>query len=121
MILSVRDLKVELWLGGAWRPAVNGVSFDLHEGESLAVVGETGCGKTLLGRALVNLTPEMARVSGTIACRGRDLRRLTEAEWGRVRGGEIAVVFQEPAAALDPVQPIGAQVLEAIRLHRECT
>jgi peptide/nickel transport system ATP-binding protein len=120
-ILSVRDLKVELWLGGAWRPAVNGVSFDLHEGESLAVVGETGCGKTLLGRALVNLTPEMARVSGTIACRGRDLRRLTEAEWGRVRGGEIGVVFQEPAAALDPVQSIGAQLLEAIRLHRECT
>jgi len=80
-ILSVRDLKVELWLGGAWRPAVNGVSFDLHEGESLAVVGETGCGKTLLGRALVNLTPEMARVSGTIRCRGRDLRLLTEAEW----------------------------------------
>ncbi len=119
MILSVRDLTVEILVGGAWRSAVNGVSFDLREGEALAVVGETGCGKTLLGRALVNLTPEGARVSGTITCRGRDLRGLTEAEWGKVRGGEIAVVFQEPAAALDPVQPIGAQILEAIRLHRK--
>jgi peptide/nickel transport system ATP-binding protein len=117
-ILSVRDLKVELPLSGAWRPAVNGVSFDLHEGESLAVVGETGCGKTLLGRALINLAPEAARVSGAILYRGRDLLRLTEAEWGKVRGGEIAFVFQEPAAALDPVQPIGAQILEAIRQHR---
>jgi peptide/nickel transport system ATP-binding protein len=117
-ILSVRDLTVELFLEGAWRPAVDGVSFDLREGESLAVVGETGCGKTLLGRALINLAPEGARVSGTITCRGRDLRRLTEAEWGRVRGGEIGFVFQEPAAALDPVQTIGAQILEAIRRHR---
>jgi peptide/nickel transport system ATP-binding protein len=117
-ILSVRDLKVELFLEGAWRPAVDGVSFDLREGESLAVVGETGCGKTLLGRALINLAPEEARVSGTITCRGRDLLRLTEAEWGRVRGGEIGFVFQEPAAALDPVRTIGSQILEAIRLHR---
>ena len=117
-ILSVRDLRVELPLSGAWRPAVNGVSFDLHEGESLAVVGETGCGKTLLGRALINLAPETARVSGTILYRGRDLLPLTEAEWGKIRGGEIAFVFQEPAAALDPVQPIGAQILEAIHRHR---
>jgi peptide/nickel transport system ATP-binding protein len=117
-ILAVRDLTVELPIGGEWRPAVNRVSFDLHEGESLAVVGETGCGKTLLGRALINLAPEEARVSGTLVYRGRDLLRLTEAEWGRVRGGEIAFVFQEPAAALDPVQPIGAQILEAVRLHR---
>ena len=100
---------------------MDGVSFDLSEGESLAVVGETGCGKTLLGRALVNLTPEAARVSGSIACRGRDLRRLRESEWEKIRGGEIGLVFQEPAAALDPVQTIGAQILEAIRLHRDCS
>jgi len=117
-ILSVRDLKVELLLLGVWRPAVNGVSFDLHEGESLAVVGETGCGKTLLGRALINLAPEGARVSGAIVYRGQDLLRIPEDEWGRVRGGEIGFVFQEPAAALDPVQPIGAHILEAIRRHR---
>jgi peptide/nickel transport system ATP-binding protein len=117
-LLSVRNLKVELPLEGGWRPAVNDVSFDLARGESLAVVGETGCGKTLLARALVRLVPERARVSGTARCMGRDLTNLTEEQWDGVRGGEIALVFQEPAAALDPVQRIGAQIREAIRRHR---
>ncbi len=117
-LLSVRNLKVELPLEGEWRPAVNGVSFDLAGGESLAVVGETGCGKTLLARALVRLAPETARVSGVVRCRGRELASLTEEQWNGVRGGEIALVFQEPAAALDPVQRIGAQIQEAVRRHR---
>ena len=121
IVLSVRDLKVELRLQGEWRAAVDGVSFDLGQGESLAVVGETGCGKTLLGRALINLAPEEARVSGTIRCRGRDLERLTEEEWESVRGGEIGFVFQEPAAALDPVQTVGSQIVEAVRRHRRCS
>ncbi len=121
LALSVRDLKVELRLQGEWRAAVDGVSFDLREGESLGVVGETGCGKTLLGRALLHLAPEQARVSGEIRRRGRDLDRSTEQEWEAVRGGEIAFVFQEPAAALDPVQTIGSQILEAVRRHRRCT
>jgi oligopeptide/dipeptide ABC transporter ATP-binding protein len=116
--LSVRDLRVELRLSGEWRAAVDGVSFDLGRGESLAVVGETGCGKTLLGRALVNLSPEGARVSGTIRSRGRDLGGLPEDRWEDVRGGEIGLVFQEPAAALDPVATIGSQILEAVRRHR---
>src|SRR5215467_13386764 len=103
-LLSVRNLTVELSLSGKWRPAVAGVSFDLAAGESLAVVGETGCGKTLLGRALVNLAPEGARVAGRVQLRGNDLFGLSESEWTKVRGGEIAMVFQEPAAALDPVQ-----------------
>jgi oligopeptide/dipeptide ABC transporter ATP-binding protein len=121
LALSVRDLRVELLLKGEWRAAVDGVDFDLREGESLGVVGETGCGKTLLGRALVNLAPEQARVSGTIRRRGRDLELLTEEQWESVRGGEIAFVFQEPAAALDPVATIGSQILEAVRRHRRCS
>jgi oligopeptide/dipeptide ABC transporter ATP-binding protein len=119
--LSVRDLRVELRLSGEWRAAVDGVSFDLREGESLAIVGETGCGKSLLGRALMNLAPEGARVSGSILRGGRDLERLAEREWESVRGGEIALVFQEPAAALDPVRTIGSQILEAVRRHRSCS
>jgi ABC-type glutathione transport system ATPase component len=116
--LSVRDLRVELRLSGEWRAAVDGVSFDLTAGESLAVVGETGCGKTLLGRALVNLAPEGSRVSGTIRCGGRDIGGLPEEQWEKVRGGIIGLVFQEPAAALDPVRTIGSQILEAVRRHR---
>ena len=117
-VLSVRDLRVELRLSGEWRAAVDGVSFDLHPGESLAVVGETGCGKTLLGRALVNLAPEGSRVSGSIRCGGREIAGLPEEEWEKIRGGSIGLVFQEPAAALDPVQTVGSQILEAVRKHR---
>src|SRR5215471_4529301 len=118
-ILSVRDLTVELPIDGRWLPAVDRVSFDLAAGEALGVVGETGCGKTLLGRGLINLPPEGARVSGEILLEGRELVGLPEADWTRLRGGRIAMVFQEPAAALDPVLTIGAQILEAVRRHRK--
>ena len=111
-------MRVELPRGGAWHPAVDGISFDLDRGESLAVAGESGCGKTLLGRALINLLPESARVSGSILWEGRDLRAAPEAEWVRMRGGRIAMLFQEPGAALDPVATIGDQIAEAIVLHR---
>jgi peptide/nickel transport system ATP-binding protein len=116
-LLSVRGLKVELPLGARWLPAVDGLDFDLEAGEALAVVGESGCGKTLAARALLNIVPEGARVSGTVLYRGRDLLRLSEREWDAVRGREVAMVFQEPAAALDPVQTIGSQIVEAIRAH----
>src|SRR5262245_36123288 len=117
-LLSVRDLKVELPRGDRWAPAVDGVSFDLDRGEALALAGESGCGKTLLGRALLGLPPESARVSGSILWEGRDLSVLSEKEWERVRGRRMAMLFQEPGAALDPVATIGDQVAEAIRLHR---
>jgi oligopeptide/dipeptide ABC transporter ATP-binding protein len=104
-------------LGSRFFPAVDGVSFDLVKGESLGVAGESGCGKTLLGRALLNLAPEGARVSGALLWEGSDLLRLPEREWDPIRGGRIGMVFQEPGAALDPVQTVGDQIREAIRLH----
>ncbi len=117
-LLSVRDLTVELLVADRWLPAVDGVSFDLERGESLGVAGESGCGKTLLARALLNLIPEGTRISGSILWEGRDLLPLSGREWDRIRGGRIGMVFQEPAAALDPVQTVGDQIVEAIRLHR---
>ena len=117
-LLSVRDLTVEILIEGKWCPAVFDVGFDLEAGESLGVVGETGCGKTMLGRALINLLPEEARVSGRIFSNGKDLLGLPEAEWTGIRGRSIAMVFQEPAAALDPVMTVGDQILEAVRRHR---
>ncbi|HEV8117874.1 MAG TPA: ABC transporter ATP-binding protein [Thermoanaerobaculia bacterium] len=117
-ILSVRDLTVELAIDGKWLPAVKRVSFDLASGEALGIVGETGCGKTLLGRALIHLPPEGARVSGSIVCDGTELSSASEKDWTRIRGGRIAMVFQEPGAALDPVQTIGSQILESVRRHR---
>lgn len=116
-ILSVRELRVAIPVAGAWRPAVDGVSFDLFPGEGLAVVGESGCGKSLLARALLGLAPEGAEVTGSLRLRGRELCGAGEDGWSGVRGSDMSLVFQEPAAALDPVLTIGAQLVEAIRLH----
>jgi peptide/nickel transport system ATP-binding protein len=114
-LLSVRDLRVEIPTEGAFRPAVDGVSFDIAPGEGLAVVGESGSGKTLMARALLDLLPEGARRTGTIAFEGRELPFGEETAWAGVRGRGIALVFQEPASALDPVRTIGSQIEEALR------
>ena len=116
-LLSVADLSVELPRGGRWFPAVDGVSFALQRDETVALAGESGCGKSLLARALIGLPPESARVSGVVAWEGRRLLGLPEKEWGRLRGARIGMVFQEPGAALDPVRTVGDQIGEAIRLH----
>jgi len=111
-------LTVRVPVAGALYPAVDGVSFRLAEGEALAVVGESGCGKTVMGRALVGLAPEGSRVSGSIRLRGREISGSSEGEWRRVRGGDIGLVFQEPGSAFDPVMTVGGQILEAIQAHR---
>ena len=110
---------MEVPIGGRRVAAVDGVDLDLAAGESLAVVGESGCGKTLLARALLGLAPEGARVSGSISIGGRELVGSSAEEWRRVRGKEIALVFQEPASAFDPVATVGAQIVEAVRAHRK--
>jgi peptide/nickel transport system ATP-binding protein len=105
-------------VAGRLHPAVDGVSFDVASGECLAIVGESGCGKTLLARALVNLPPERALVAGSVRLAGRELLPLSDADWRAIRGGEIGFCFQEPASAFDPVATVGAQIGEAVRLHR---
>jgi oligopeptide/dipeptide ABC transporter ATP-binding protein len=110
---------VEVPIAGKLYPAVDGVSFDVAEGECLAMVGESGCGKTLLARALVNLPPSGGRVAGSVRLSGRELTGLTDEQWRRVRGGQVGFVFQEPASAFDPVATVGAQIGEAVRLHRD--
>ena len=98
--------------------AVDGVSFAIRAGESLALVGESGSGKTQLARALLGLSPDAARVSGRLLWRGRDAADMSERERDRWRGAAAALVFQEPAAAFDPVRTIGSQIVEAVRVHR---
>jgi peptide/nickel transport system ATP-binding protein len=117
-LLAVENLRVELPVDGAFRAAVDGVSFSLARGEAVAIVGESGCGKSQLARALLGLPPDGARVTGSVRYGGQDLLGLGESAWGGVRGRRIGLVLQEPAAALDPVATVGAQLTEAIRLHR---
>ena len=103
-------------------PAVDGVDFDLAAGESLAIIGESGCGKTLLARALLDLAPEGARVSGDIRLRGSLASRPSrKVEWCRVRGARSLSSFRSPASALDPVRTVGDQIVEAIRAHERVT
>src|SRR5690349_5407660 len=98
--------------------AVEGVSFAVAEGETLALVGESGCGKTLTALSVLRLTPPAARVEvRSIVLRGRELTRLSDREMRDVRGKEVGVIFQDPLTALNPVWPVGEQVAEGLRLH----
>jgi oligopeptide/dipeptide ABC transporter ATP-binding protein len=120
--LETRGLTVELPTPSGWVRPVNEVSLHIAEGESLGLVGESGSGKTMLSLALMGLLPPGARVSGqvTLAAEAsrKNLMALSEREWRNVRGGEIAMIFQEPMTSLNPVMRIGAQIEEAIRAHQ---
>jgi peptide/nickel transport system ATP-binding protein len=113
MLLSVRGLTVSL---GAGTP-VDGVDLDVAAGETLGIVGESGSGKSLSLRAVLRLLPPQARTTGTVMWGGQDLLTLPEPAMREVRGGQIAMVFQEPMTALNPVLPIGLQITESLGCH----
>jgi oligopeptide/dipeptide ABC transporter ATP-binding protein len=128
-LLEVRELTVELPTPRGWVRPVHDLSLEIAPGETLGLVGESGSGKTMLSLALMGLLPVGARVSGqallSAAARdrasevasGKNLVTLRENEWRSVRGGEIAMVFQEPMTSLNPVMTVGAQISEAITAH----
>ncbi len=123
-LLEVRGLSVDLPTPAGWVRPVNEVSFQLARGETLGLVGESGCGKTMLSLALLGLLPPGARVAGEAwlatangAGPRLNLAALSDREFTAVRGREVAMVFQEPMTALNPVLRIGAQIAEAIRAH----
>ena len=121
MLLEVAELAVDLMTPGGSRRVVDRTSFSLDEGESLGVVGESGSGKTMTALALMGLTPEGARVSGSILFEGRELIGLSEEAMQQLRGDRIAMIFQEPMTALNPLHKVGAQVAEPLVLHRGLT
>ena len=111
MLLSVRDLRSAFFLdeGELW--AVDGISFDVDIGETVGLVGESGCGKTIVAHSILDLIPYPGRVvSGRVMFDGRDLMQASPEEMRQVRGGGIGIVFQEAAAALNPVYRIGDQI-----------
>ena len=113
-LLQVRDLRVT-FRGGV--EAVSGVDLDVGRGEVLGVVGESGSGKSVALKAVLGLLPPTARVTGSVRFRGRELLGASDRAMRRLRGGPVAMIFQDPLSALNPVVPVGAQIAEALRLH----
>ena len=118
MLLEVVDLAVDLPTPRGPRRIVREISFFASAGESLGIVGESGSGKTMTALALMGLLPDGAVVSGELRFEGRNLAELGEAEMQKLRGDRIAMIFQEPMSALNPLHRIGAQVAEPLVLHR---
>lgn len=120
VILSARDLVIKFRLRGKVLTAIRGVSLDIYEGESLAIVGESGSGKSVFTKSFMGLLDKNGWIdSGSIIYGGMDLAKFKEErDWLKIRGKEIAMVFQEPMTALNPLKTIGKQVKEAVELHQ---
>jgi len=118
-VLSVRNLSTAFASQGAWNTVVRNVSFDVMPGETVAIVGESGSGKSVTSLSIMRLLPTTSsRITGAIALNGRQLLDLNEEEMRRVRGNDIAMIFQEPMTSLNPVFTIGRQIGEALTCHR---
>ncbi|MFZ7944149.1 ABC transporter ATP-binding protein [Neobacillus sp. 19] len=122
-ILQVKDLYVSFSTYGGEVNAVRGVSFDLHKGETLAIVGESGCGKSVTSQSIMRLipTPPGRITGGEVLFQGMDLMKLKEPELRKLRGANISMIFQDPMTALNPTMTIGEQIMEGIIQHEKVT
>ena len=117
-LLSVEDLRVQFWTSRGTIHAVNGVSFDIAPGETLGIVGESGCGKSVTALSLLGILARAGKIaSGRAMFDGRDLLQLSDRQLRKVRGKDIAMIFQDPMTSLNPVLTIGRQITEALETH----
>ena len=119
-LLDVKDLRTSFFTRWCVVRAVDGVSFSLSEGESLGIVGESGCGKTVTALSILRLVPRPAGriVGGEVLLEGEDLLRKSAREMRRIRGRRISMILQDPMSSLNPVFPVGEQIAEALRIHQ---
>jgi len=117
-VLEVNDLQIQFRIDEKYYSAVQGVSFHIEEGETLGLVGESGCGKSVTSLAIMRLLTPQTKVSGKVSYQGKNLLELPEAQMRGIRGNEISMIFQEPMTSLNPVHRIGAQIGESLILHR---
>ena len=122
-LLQIKDLTIHFLLKSGTVKAVNGVTLSLNEGETLGLVGETGAGKTTTALGIMGLvqTPPGKVMSGEILFDGRDLLHASTKEMQAIRGGEISMIFQDPMTSLNPIDTVGDQIAEVIRLHDKCS
>ena len=117
-LLEAAHLRVDLHTHNGTAPAVRDMGFALQPRDTLGLIGESGCGKSMTALALMGLAPDNATVSGSLKLAGRELIGLPDRDWRALRGDRIAMIFQEPMTALNPVHTIGNQIMEPMRLHR---
>ncbi len=116
-ILDVRGLTISLPIDGKLTPVVTDMSLSIRQGEAVALVGESGCGKSMTARAIIGLSPPGAKIDGSILLNGRDLAKLSPAKRRGIGGREIGFIFQEPMTSLHPTLAIGAQMTDGLRHH----
>jgi len=119
LLLEVKNLKTQFFTGDGVVKAVDGISYDLNDGETLGLVGESGCGKSVSALSILRLIPWPPGkiIDGEVFFEGRDLLNISEDEIRHIRGNRIAMVFQEPMTSLNPVLTICRQMTEALELH----
>jgi peptide/nickel transport system ATP-binding protein len=118
-LLEIRDLRTEIRLRRSTVEAVSGIGMTIEPGETVGLVGESGCGKSMTGLSVMRLLPPGGRITaGSIKLSGQEITRLSEAEMRRIRGNEVAMVFQDPMTSLNPTMPVGRQIAEAVRTHK---
>jgi peptide/nickel transport system ATP-binding protein len=119
-LLRINDLRTSFFTSDGEVRAVDGVTFEIEAGQTIGLVGESGCGKSVTALSIVRLLAKSTGriVGGEILYRGQDLARLPDAEMRRIRGNEISMIFQEPMTSLNPVMTVGDQIAETVRLHQ---
>ena len=116
-MLDVRDLKVDFDVDGKTIRVLHGVDLDLENGETLGIVGESGCGKSVTCMAILRILGERAHVTGSVKFNGEEVLKFNERKIEGLRGKDIAMIFQDPVASLNPVKRIGSQIMEVLHLH----
>ena len=121
-VLEIKDLEVELLSEKGPLPVIDKVNLSIKEGEIVGIVGESGCGKSMLASAIMNLLNSPAQIAaGTIFYEGQDMTTLSSKEFQKIRGNEISMIFQEPMTSLNPLMKVGKQIEEAIKAHEKVT
>jgi oligopeptide/dipeptide ABC transporter, ATP-binding protein, C-terminal domain len=121
-VLEIKDLEVELYSEKGPLPVIDKVNLSIKEGEIVGIVGESGCGKSMLASAIMNLLNSPAQIAaGTIFYEGQDMTTLSSKEFQKIRGNDISMIFQEPMTSLNPLMKVGKQIEEAIKAHEKVT
>jgi oligopeptide/dipeptide ABC transporter ATP-binding protein len=120
-LLNIKNLNVDFHTDNGTVKIINGLDMQIDKGQSLCLVGESGCGKTVVALAVIGLLPQNAQITGDIILGTKNLTLLTQKEMTRIRGADVAMIFEQPATCLNPVITVGDQISESIRIHQACS